>query len=341
MNRESVDEVWLRVPRPQPGRQLNGLPVPSDRDVRAWLALAPDGTRHLLVPVRVVAPLPTRPTRGLDIAVEELLVADEPSGAFIRLSPNATVPQTTFLAVATDVIEAVGGSSDPAQAVASTLERWRWFWGVDPSGLDRDAALGLFGELWFLDRWLDLHDGLDHWTGPSGTRHDFQWDAVSVEVKASAVRSDGSAVHRIHTLEQLEDPESGQLHLFSLQVRPDALSSNTLPVAVERLVRQLEDDDGRMRLLLQRLADSGYSPADADRHGQPWRVVDETLYEVRAGFPRLTRTSWAGGPPNGIERISYALNLAACRDFAIAASPSQAAPLLRRSAETSTPGAPG
>jgi hypothetical protein len=169
---------------------------------------------------------PKRPaTKGLAISIDELRVGDRPPRLYFDVASRDTTMHPNFTAIAAEITEAlVPEDTDIPKVLEAILARWRWFWGVVPDALSEEEAVGLFGELWFLEFWLEPVDAsaLGAWTGPTGDRHDFKWRAASVEVKATRARSDGAAKHRISTLDQLEDPEQGELYLFSLRATPAA-----------------------------------------------------------------------------------------------------------------------
>jgi hypothetical protein len=127
-------------------------------------------------------------------------------------------------------------------------------------------------------------------------------------------------VHRIANLDQLADPDSGQLYLFSLQLMPDALAANTLPGLVRQARDRLTDQPAYLVVLLEKLAAARYNPAHDARYQQPYRVVAEELYKITARFPRLTRAVFAGGLPQGVDNVSYTLDLATCGDYLVADS---------------------
>jgi len=156
-----------------------------------------------------------------------------------------------------------------------------------------------------------------------GSRHDFQWPEHSVEVKAATRRADGAILHRIHHLDQLADPEQGQLLLFSLVVVRDQLAHNTLPDLVDRIGASLHTEPHAHDEFLSKLGLRGYSPAYAQRYSTPYRIVGERLYSVGQGFPRLTIASFSDGLPDGVTDVSYVIDMAVCGQWLVASSPDE------------------
>ena len=225
-----------------------------------------------------------------------------------------------------DLLDGLAKAQDRGKAVTGCLERWRSFWLVNQAGLSREAALGLFGELWFLARWLKpiTTSRLDGWLGPRGSRHDFQWIEASFEVKTAATSLSSAPVHFISNIDQLSEPESGNLYFFSLHVTDDALAANTLPSLVQLITSMLVEDEFCLNEFFKKLADAGYSPAHAEYYQRTLRIVSEGLYAVRPDFPRVTRASFRIEVPNAIQDISYSLAMGACGPWRIATSPSDA-----------------
>jgi len=280
-----------------------------------------------------VAPPKSRSTRGLEISTDELTVGGSASQKYIRLLCNDPAHHSTFTALCNSIVAAIGADpNEPKAAVVRCLERWRSFWAVDQSGLTPEQALGLFGELWFLHRWLGPPSvsRLSRWQGPLGARHDFQWPVASVEVKASASNSGSSPVHFMASLEQLADAEAGQLYLFSLHVADDNLAANSLPLMVERITADLANDQEAASLFSDRLARAGYNPAESGRYMRPLRVLGEGLYRVVDSFPRLTTASFSPSLPTGIGDVSYRLSMDACAPWRIAGSPTDSGAVFLR-----------
>jgi hypothetical protein len=321
VNPEQLDLAWQTLATPESAQQLQATPISGDD---AWVAIDHEGQRHLLLRVPEGTEAPPTVTHGLRVTVARHQVRGAKAADYRDLVCLSGDLAVTFAAVAAD-IGAEAGQVRPelrVSAVVSALGRWQWFWGVESDRLSEQDALGLFAELWFLYRW-EREDGraVETWTASTGSRHDFQQPGRSVEVKATGRRADGAVVHRIQHLDQLADPEHGDLYFFSLRVVRDELAQNTLPDIVDRVTAGLRGDSRAKEDFARKLGQRGYSPAFRSRHETPYRILGEHMYKVTTGFPRLTRDSFAYGLPAGIGDVAYVLDMAACEPWLVATAP--------------------
>jgi Putative PD-(D/E)XK family member, (DUF4420) len=334
MNPAELESVWKQLQSPVARGDLVGQPVDGGLGVSATLAVDAEERRHLLIPAPADAEDQAQPSiRGIGLSVDDLRVDDLPVRRYYDISCRDMTMHENFSAVVAEILDALPSSeADIGSTLDSIFNRWRWFWRVAPDSMNMDVAIGLFGELWFIEHWLPPVEAavLTAWTGPQGDRHDFKWPQASVEVKATRVSSDGSAKHRISRLDQLENPEKGTLYLFSLRVAVDEIGGNSLNQSVRRLRDQLAKTPDLLANFEEAIGLLGYNPAHARHYDVPLRVVGEELYRVEEGFPRLTGDT-VGAIPAGVDEISYSLNLAACRDWLIATKPGRESQELRAS----------
>lgn len=327
MNLDHLEAAWSSITPPDTsggisGRRATGLP--HDRPV--YLAVDDRGHRHLLVQVPDNTPAITqKETRSLQVSTSRFEVGSNPELLYVDLACVDSSQNPTFSAVAQDLIRTLQSSHGPVRdAVLSAIARWRAFWSSRTSGMTREEAIGLFGELWFISRWLGpvTSSVIDHWQATLGARHDLQWPAASVEIKTAVTSAEGEPVHQITNLDQLADPEHGELYLFSLQVREDALSTNTLHSLVDRIASDLDEDFQGLTAFNDKLAVRGYTPADTQHAARPFRILAERLYCVAEGFPRLNVASFQpAGIPLGIKNVTYSIDLANCSQYLLATSP--------------------
>lgn len=320
MTPDEFHTIWTALNTPITSHELEATEVSPGTGV--WVARDNADHQHLLVLVEAHSQLELDETRGLKVAVSQHRIAGRDDAPYVDLACLDSGAIQTFATVASEIANAVVGRApgDRASAVVSAVREWRWFWGVDPSRMSRNEAVGLFGELWFLNRWASVTPAsVAAWEGSSGARHDFVWTGSSVEVKTTA--RGGAPTHTIEHLEQLDDAETGQLFLYSLRIARDALAANSVHSLAQSARHALRDDPVGRTDLMAKLAQRGYTPAGRDESGVTYRVVDEGLYLVDASFPRLTQRDFPKGLPRAIASVSYQLDLAACGHWRTDATP--------------------
>lgn len=330
------NEVWARLEPSRPvGENLTARAAISGVTDRLLCALDSEGKRHLLIALRTDEEgLRDTRSRGVSVLTRDLVVRGESAARYLDIQCLDTAGHTAFDLIGGELAEELAHpNSEPAGVVRRVLARWRRFWGQLPQSLlSREELLGLFGELWFLSRWLlpcyGVAEAVQRWRGPFGARHDFEWELKSVEVKATT--SERGRIHHINGLEQLCPPEQGELLFFSLRLREEAGATNTLPSLIADTRRQLESDDEALSRFETALAQVGYSPVHDDEYSRVHlRVVDEGLYAVQEDFPRLTPAQFNGDVPPGVEGVDYEINLNTFDHLCVAKSPADVARSLK------------
>lgn len=323
-------ESWvpLEAYKPAPGR-LNAKWLGA----HSGAALATDyqGRRHVLLAIpRIEEGLSDSRSRGLLVTPRMLEIDGAPVAPFIDMCCLDASGRDAFNLVATDLLNRLSEGAAPVDALKATLARWRRFWSAaEGEGLSAEGIRGLFGELYFLLVWLLPMDlGLiQAWVGPAGARNDFQTDSVSIEAKTTA--SVRGRVHTINGIDQLDPPDHGNLLLYSLRIREEPASVNSLVTLVDGITKELVGSDDLLTEFEAQLALAHYSPLHTDRYREVrFRVVDERVYTVEKDFPRLTARLLANGVPPGVERVDYEINLDTFQHLLVADRPSQLASYL-------------
>lgn len=318
-------EVWARLEMSRPtGESLTARLAAPDRTDRLLCAIDAELQRHLLVPLRDgEQPLRDTQSRGLSVETKELSIHGHEPARYLDVACQDAAGHDVLDLIGSEIAEALSrGGNPPAEIVHQVLAKWRRFWGQLPRHLlSREEQLGLFAELWFLSMWLAKKVGageaVRRWRGPFGARHDFEWLGRSVEVKATT--STRGRIHRIHGVDQLALPDSGDLLFFSLRLREEAGASNTLPSLAAFFREQIGMDAEAVAQLEAGLAQVGYSPAHEDDYAKlRLHVVEEGLFVVNDRFPRVTSDKFAAGIPAGVERMEYEINLSGFTDLCIA-----------------------
>lgn len=296
-------------------------------------ALDIDGRRHLLVQMHPNDPeFHDIQSRGIGVVTRELAMPGHAPSRYLDIVCHDLAGHDTFNLIGEELAERLTLSHETViESVAHVLSKWRRFWGQLPQQfLASEIQLGLFAELWFLNFWLiprlGLLQAVGAWRGPFGARHDFECAGHSIEVKSTT--STRGAIHRIHGIEQLSPPENGKLLMFSLRLREEIGSTNSLPTLIAACRQQIKSNDESWSHFESALAQAGYLDAHEGEYSKRhFRIVSEALYSVHADFPRLTSQQIIGGIPIGIEHIDYDVNLAGFEHYRIAEKPSDPFPI--------------
>lgn len=290
--------------------------------------------RHVLIKIPPTEPyeMSERTSRGISVQSVEMNT-DTGMANFVEITCIDEGGHAALDIVIRELIDALnaGASIGRVRLVHNVLAKWRRFWsGMNQGTLSREQQLGLFGELWFLNRWLAPSVGapkaIQMWRGPTGARNDFESPGLGIEVKATS-RID--AAHVIHGLEQLMEPLGGSLLLFSVVLRDEASGIDSLPKLVEETRTLLVSDFTGQSQFDTALYSAGYDDRHASDYGRlSVRVRSEELYRVTSSFPRLVPASISNGLPSGISAINYELRLEAATNLRVANSPKSASALL-------------
>lgn len=313
--------------QPPSGERLTVRSALSRCHEELLIAVDAPGRRHILVEIPNGEPskLSERTSRGIDVQTVEMKVEAGELRNFVDiicLEPQGHAALDIIVKEIADAIE--GGSTISRVAlVQNVLAKWRRFWsGISQPLLSREEHIGLFGELWFLSRWLGpsvgLATGVRMWRGPMGARNDFEAKLIGIEIKTSS-RAD--AMHRINGLEQLMEPPGGSLLLMSIVVRDEASATNDLPTLIAEVRLGLANDFNALSHFDSCLYAARYEDALADEYAKlKLRIRAEELYRVVSEFPRLIPSSLKQPPAQGIRSVNYDLSLDGAAPWRIATS---------------------
>jgi len=314
MNKIDPD-TWSNLEISSPsGEQLAARLALPRVTKRLYCAIDSSGTRHLLIHLRPEEDeLHDAQSRGLAVDSRDMVVQGNPVTKYIDIECRDVSGHSILDLIGGEIADGlIDGKKQPAEIVKRVLTKWRRFWGQLPQQLlSREEQIGLFAELWFLALWLLPKYGSEiilTWRGPYGSRHDFEWSDKSVEVKATA--STRGRIHKIHGINQLEEPAIGPLFLFSICLREETGAIDSLPGMIEICRKRIGDSDDALTRFESALVRVGYSPLFQDDYEKlKLRVVESALFHVNGDFPKITTASFPLGMPPGIEQIEYEINL--------------------------------
>jgi hypothetical protein len=168
-------------------------------------------------------------------------------------------------------------------------------------GLNRNEALGLWGELSTLDALLDTTTGIEltmvrGWRGPDGDQRDIGFNNTRIEVKTQL--STKSIALKIASLDQLDDRGD------HLSVVLNRISPSEAGISIAGLIEKI-----RAHLMFARLAQSEFErkvmlaefDSDNEYCNENFGLDERIVYDITDNFPRLI----PGNVPTGIKSAEY------------------------------------
>jgi hypothetical protein len=313
----ALERLWAEVASERPGDGLcRARRVSTEGAVHIFAGIRnADGARALLVELDNKA----SPSLRFRFETEGLSLYRQPSGqarTLFALVATDPLVNPLFGTLAADVASHVvtGSDGEAGRRLESRLSVWRNALRPRRELMSRAEVLGLWGELQAL---MSLADALTPelavamWVGPESGIHDFVGNGIGVECKAQ-VGADPAL--RVSSLEQLDPSGLRRLGVRRLRLTeaPNGRSLADLVVEVRARIGGWD--------LERKLALAGWRDADSGAHAEPRLVVvDETLFDVRAGFPSLIRSS----VPVGILDATYRIDPQLLDEFKLAPSDAQ------------------
>ncbi len=282
------------------------MAIPVQGQPEVTIIIDPSGPRiGLRVPVRPGPPPVVASLRN--VRVREVSSAGGEQLEVSVTDPELFLDAYPLLCAMADRIQLDG--MEPAVAVDRVLEAARRLL-ARREALTHEREVGLFGELYVLDRLISIlgpQAALASWRGPDAEEHDFGFASLSAEVKTTTSER---REHWIESLTQLLPPGSRQLWLVSIQLTgagpDDGLRLPDLVTSVRARCQGLRSEfDRRLRAV-------GWDDLQADLYPRFWRPRGPVgLYLVDQDFPRLTPESiqTLGLPVAAIREVRYRVDL--------------------------------
>jgi hypothetical protein len=322
-------DVWKKLESGLPsGEKISARLAMPDISRKLYAGLDSFKQRHLLIPLDGnEEEYNDSQSRGLSVITRELIIKGAEKKRYIDIFCQDISGYIIFDAIANEIAEKLDRGISK-EIIIAVISKWRNFWGKPLQELlSHNELIGIFAELWFLYYWLlprtNNLEAMNRWCGPFLSRHDFEWEGKSVEVKATT--NVQSRIHKIHGIEQLSPPEKGELWLFSLRLREEKGAGNTLPTLIALSREKLKEDPDALSKFENILVVLGYSSFYDEEYSKlKFRIVDEKLYNVTNEFPRLVTSSFINERiPSGVGAIEYTINLDGYDNQCIASSPNE------------------
>ena len=203
------------------------------------------------------------------------------------------------------------------KVLLNRFEKWKsLFENVTSAGLSPEEQRGLFGELFFLRKWLnnntDIKKCVEAWYGPEKRNQDFQHGVWALEVKTSS----GNNHQKIHISNerQLDTSNLSHLFLFHLSLETRAASGESLNDLVDSLHELFTVDAHAEIIFSAKLLEAGYFSQHKYLYEvDSYFIRQENLYSIEREFPRIEEADIR----KGVGDVKYSVILTSCSDYIV------------------------
>ena len=310
----NLEETWLELLRA--ANESAGRPVGMWAGGLVLATVSGRGTPQLVVQISgpEYVPPSTLETVGFQVDYQPLVIGQGTTLCAI-LEPKDPDDLEMFNAVCEHLLSELAkldGEQSP-RAVDTAIREWLDFWRTLKQAFPQSSFIGLIGELLTFDRWVDKDTfRWEFWQGPSGGPHDFCGASFDVEVKTSTKRT-GPLLHEISSIDQLQERANRQLVLMSFRLGFSATGALSTHDLIQRIsAHKAFEGKEASSYLTKALAEGGYSSSIPAKF-EKFDIWAEKMYEIRDGFPRLTRETVPFD--ERITDLSYTVDLSGCEEY--------------------------
>lgn len=222
-----------------------------------------------------------------------------------------------FFTFCANLIDAVTDIYDEQKALYALKKRyitWKTMFRRDSANkLSREVLQGLFGELYFMKKYMLDRFGaavaVQAWSGPDFKSKDYAVDTEWFEVKT--VGANTTTVH-ISSLAQLSSDHDGHLIVVKAEAMSDQFSNgeSSIEELFNYIFAQINDETAE-GIFLSKLSAFGFDSSD-ESFMSKFDVKSMTSYKVSGDFPRLTEKDITRPE---ICDVSYSLIINSLKDY--------------------------
>lgn len=217
-----------------------------------------------------------------------------------------------FSTLCQDLIYGVSEICDENILVDKLIDRLvKWqslFEKLGHQGLSEEAQRGLFGEIFFLRKYLsnspDYIKCINTWLGPENAIQDFQYSNWAIEVKTTHGKNHQKIF--ISSERQLDDSIIPNIFLYHLSLDIRMGYGETLNFIIEDVLNLLTENSFATNLFKLKLMKYGYFDIHKNLYNDKgYTIRHENFYSVTGDFPRITEKKI----PAGVGDVKYSIIL--------------------------------
>lgn len=249
-----------------------------------------------------------------DIKIEILRDANQLEKQFLLILLLNNQHLDIFSVLCEDLIQQVADITIETELIKQLLvrlEKWRLlFEKIGQQGLSEEAQRALYGELYFLRKFLrnmpDTDYCINSWKGIEKSVQDFQFADWAVEIKTTHGKNQQKLY--ISSERQLDIALVPRIFLihFSLEVCQN--HGETLNSIVDNLLEILSDSPAAHNIFRLKLLEAGYFEVHKHLYtGTGYSIRQENIYRITDDFPKITEAQI----PSGVGDVRYSLVVSA------------------------------
>jgi len=261
-----------------------------------------------------------RYTNLKDIKPELIPDEKDNSKTYLLLVLLNSEHQDVFATLCEDLIEGISTITDEQKVIKellNRLEKWKsLFDKASAEGLGKEEQRGLYGELYFLRKWLtnsnDFQKCIQSWLGPEKAIRDFEQNGWALEVKTT-YGNNHQKIH-INSERQLDTENLTTLILLHLSLEVQQQNGESLNRIADEIILLLNVDISSQMKFKTKLLQAGYFNIHrAVYENAGYQIRNEIYYLVNEGFPRIEEK----GIPKGVGDVKYSIILSEYTDYII------------------------
>lgn len=228
-----------------------------------------------------------------------------------------------FAVLCEDLIASISEETNEKRIIREVLNRFeKWkslFNKIGLQGLKPEEQRGLFGELYFLRKFLQTTKNflpiINTWTGPEKQIRDFQSGSWAVEVKTT--HGNNHQKVQISSERQLDTTNLEDLFLYHISLEQQQNSGETLNDIVDSVIVILRDEIIALNKFKSKIYEVGYFDLQRDLYETiGYHIRQDEFYKVENDFPRIEENDIR----IGVGDVKYSIILSQCAPFSISES---------------------
>lgn len=225
-----------------------------------------------------------------------------------------------FAVLCEDLISCIATEINERKIVKEILNRFeKWktlFSKMAMPGLCPEEQRGLFGELYFLRKFLKINTNhsavITSWVGAEKEAQDFQNHSWGVEIKTTCGKTPQKIL--ISNERQLDTNHLDNLFLYHIALEPLQNSGETLNMIVDSIEEILKTEMILLNKFRNKLYEAGYFESQRNLYNDIGYIVRyDNYYEVENDFPRIEEKDIR----NGVRDVKYSITIPQCSPFEI------------------------